>query len=59
MTAQGGVLGIRRGTPSDHRLGLRIGHRAAIFGVPIFRTDFSPLQERQACRLAGGRFRKE
>jgi hypothetical protein len=43
--AQGGVLGIRRGAPSDHRLGLRIGHGAAIFGVPIFRTDLSPLQE--------------
>ena len=53
------MLGIRCGAPGDQRLGLRIGHGAAVLGVPIVLADLRPLQERQAGRLAGGRLREE
>lgn len=57
--AQSGVLGIRSGAPGNQRLGLRIGHRAAVIGITIFLTHLRPLQKRQAGLLAGGRLREE
>jgi hypothetical protein len=58
-SAQYGVLGIGRGAPGDQRLGLRIGHCTAAFGVPIFLAGIDSIQERVARGLAGSRLGEE